>query len=79
MITINTLYDPWKRFTVYPMCIQYFLKDYDIMGYIDDMDDMRKFFDEYLNYEVIDFSILPYSSESIKLGVVLKKGEPEDE
>lgn len=79
MITINTLYDLWKRFTVYPMCIQYFLKDYDIMGYIDDMDDMRKFFDEYMDYEVVDFSILAYMSDSIALGVVLKKGETEDD
>jgi len=77
MIMINTLYDLWKRFTVYPMCIQYFLKDYDIMGYIDDMDDMRKFFDEYMDYEVVDFRINSYSSESITLCVVLKKGESE--
>lgn len=79
MIMINTLGDLWSHFAVYPGCIRYFLEDDDIMGYIEDMDEMQRFFDEYLNYEVIDFSILLNSSESIKLGLVLKKGEPGDE
>lgn len=79
MIMINTLGDLWSHFAVYPMCLEYLLKDEDIMGYIEDMDEMKKFFDEYLNYEVVDFGILPYSSESIKLGLVLKKEETEDE
>lgn len=79
MVTINTLYDLLENFTVYPMCLEYLLKDEDIMGYTCDTDEMREFFDKYGDYEVIDFRIKPYSSGSIELTITIKKGEPEDE
>lgn len=79
MITINTLYDLWKHFTVYPMCIEYLIDGENKVGYIDDMEEMKEFFDDYMDYEVIDFCIREYSSVSISLVLMLKKGETEDE